>query len=353
MIQRSFSSRLMILAAMAVNLAAADKPGPNNAITDVPGVRVGHYTVRDGTLRGTTAILFDGSSTAGVDVRGGNPVVLAESYFRAETVEGQADAVVFSGGSFFGIAAVPGVVDYLFEKGMGVSTPYGPIPIVPAAVIYDLRIGNARIHPTREWGYEAAKNAKSGPVEQGNVGAGAGGTAGKRRGGVPMKGGVGTASLVLAEGVTVGALVVLNPLGDFVNPLTGDLYAEKGGFETATAPQVTGAEDRNTSNTTLVLVATDAELNKTQLTKIAQIAQDGLPRAIRPVHTMSDGDVLFAASVGWAKRKKLSLSSPQAVDRIGTAAADVVVRAILNGIRSAESIPGFPSYKEWRSNRTK
>jgi L-aminopeptidase/D-esterase-like protein len=341
----------IVLAAFVVGGRAADTPGPNNAITDVPGVRVGHFTMRDGTLRGTTVILFDGSSTAAVDARGGNPVVLAESYFRAETVEGQADAVVFSGGSFFGIAAVPGVVDYLYEKGLGVSTPYGPIPIVPAAVIYDLLVGNPRIHPTREWGYEAARNAKSGPVAQGNVGAGAGGTAGKRRGGIHMKGGLGTASLVLTEGVTVGALVVLNPLGDFVNPATGELYAERGGFESLTGFTPPAAGGKGSSNTTLVLVATDAELNKTQLTKIAQLAQDGLPRAIRPVHTMLDGDVVFAASVGWARRKKLSLPSEEAVDRIGSAAADVVVRAILNGIRAAESIPDFPSYNEWRKNR--
>jgi L-aminopeptidase/D-esterase-like protein len=354
---------LFLLLVFCCGAAAADKPGPNNAITDVPGVRVGHYTVTEGTLRGTTVILFDGSSSAGVDVRGGNPVVLAESYFRAETVEGQADAVVFSGGSFFGLAAVTGVVDYLFEKGLGVSTPYGPIPIVPAAVIYDLRMGNPRIHPARDWGYEAAKRAQGGAVPQGNVGAGAGGTAGKRPGGVPMKGGLGTASLVLDEGVTVGALVVLNPLGDFVNPKTGELYAEKGGFDSLTTqPPASrgdqpGAIQRERSslsgagNTTLVLVATDAELTKTQLTKIAQMANDGLARAIRPIHTMLDGDTVFVASVGWARRKKLPMLPHQAVDRIGTAAADVVVRAILNGIQAAESVPGFPSYRDWRRSR--
>ena len=331
--------------------AAFDRPGAHNSITDVPGVRVGHHTVRQGTLRGTTAILFDGSGLLGMDVRGGNPVTLGDSIFNPVTIGEQVDAVVLSGGSFFGLAAVPGVVDYLYERGQGVKTAYGVVPIVPAAVIFDLRMDNAKVRPTREWGYEAAKNARGGRVEQGNVGAGAGGTAGKMRGGIPLKGGLGTASVLLSEGVTVGVLVVLNPLGDLINPVTGELYAVGGGFDKLAPPNVARDAKASEMNTTLVLIATDAELNKPQLTKVAQMAHDGLARAIRPVHTMFDGDTVFAVSVGWGKRKKLEMPAAQAVDRIGTAASDVLVRAIINGMNAAESIQDFPSYRDWLKSK--
>ncbi|MGH9900362.1 MAG: P1 family peptidase [Pyrinomonadaceae bacterium] len=350
---RAVSVLLVILLCALLTAAqvAQDKPGPHDSITDVPGVRVGHHTVREGTLRGTTAVLFDGSGALGMDVRGGNPVTLGDSIFSPVNIGEQVDAVVLSGGSFFGLASVTGVVDYLHERGQGVRTAYGVVPIVPAAVIFDLRMDNNKIRPTREWGYAAAKNARGGKVEQGNVGAGAGGTCGKIAGGVPMKGGLGTASVVLKEGVTVGVLVVLNPLGDLVNPRTGEMYATHGGFDRVPSPNVVGGPGAGEMNTTLVLVATDAELNKTQLTKIAQMVHDGLARAIRPVHTMWDGDTVFAVSVGWAKRRKMNLPPYAAVDRIGTVASDVLVRAVINGMNAADGIEGFPSYKDWSKSR--
>lgn len=333
--------------------------GKYDAITDVPGVRVGHFTLRDGTLRGTTAILFDGAGVLGMDVRGGNPVTLGDSIFNPITIGEQVDAVALSGGSFFGISTASGVADYLYENGRGIQTANGLVPIVPAAVIFDLRMdkeqtdgpNRAKLHPTRDWGYRAAQNAQSGKIEQGNVGAGAGGTCGKMRGGIPLKGGLGTASVVLPEGVTVGVIVVLNALGDLVNPKTGELYATGGGFDKVLASNVNGSAENSAMNTTLVLIATDAELNKAQLTKIAQMAHDGLARAIRPVHTMLDGDTVFAVSVGWAKRKKLDMPPAQAVDRIGTVASDVLVRAIINGLNAAESVPSFPSYREWQKTK--
>ena len=358
--RRNIAKRLPVagvtLALLAWSLSAgaqteADRPGRHDAITDVPGVRVGHYTVRQGTLRGTTAVLFDGSGILGMDVRGGNPVTLGDSIFNPVTIGEQVDAVVLTGGSFFGLASVSGVVDYLYEQGQGVQTAYGIVPIVPAAVIFDLRMDNGKIRPTRDWGYEAAKSARGGGMEQGNIGAGAGGTAGKMKGGVPLKGGLGTASIVLKEGVTVGVLVVLNPLGDLVNPATGALYAVGGGFDKLAPPNVGRDAKAGEANTTLVLVATDAELNKPQLTKIAQMVHDGLARAIRPVHTMLDGDTVFAVSVGWSKRKKLGLPPAEAVDRVGTVAADVLIRAILNGMNSAEGTPGFPSYRDWLKSK--
>jgi len=358
---RNFIKQSSLVALMAVLFSwisvtasaqiVADRAGRHDAITDVPGVRVGHYTVRQGTLRGTTAILFDGSGILGMDVRGGNPVTLGDSIFNPVTIGEQVDAVVLSGGSFFGLASVSGVVDYLYERGQGVQTAYGIVPIVPAAVIFDLRMDNGKIRPTRDWGYEAAKQAQSGKVEQGNVGAGAGGTAGKMKGGIPLKGGLGTASVVLNEGVTVGVMVVLNPLGDLINPVTGELYAVGGGFDKLAPPNVGRDSQASEMNTTLVLVATDAELNKPQLTKIAQMVHDGLARAIRPVHTMLDGDTVFAVSVGWSKRKKLNMPPHVAVDRIGTVASDVLITAIINGMNAAESIPEFPSYQDWLKSK--
>jgi L-aminopeptidase/D-esterase-like protein len=338
---------ILLTSAWAQEKPAVDHPGKWDAITDVPGVRVGNYTVRqDTTLRGVTATLFDGAGVCGLDVRGGNPVTSGDSTFNPTTVGEECDAVVFSGGSAFGLATLPGVVDYLFDHKMGVPRGTFVIPIVPAAVIYDVQLDSAKIRPTYDWGYAAAKEAASGPMLQGNVGAGAGGTTGKRRGGVPIKGGLGTASVVLSEGVTVGAMVILNAVGDVINPATNQLYATGGGFDRATSYQP-GA-NRSDGNTTLVLIATDAELTKPQLTKIAQMAHDGLARAIRPIHTMGDGDAAYAVSVGiYTQRKKLTLTASQVVDRIGAAGADVLVRAIINGLQAAESIPRFPSYKEW------
>lgn len=278
----------------------------------------------------------------------------------------ECDAIVLTGGSLWGFATVPGVMEYLFEQGKGVRTRAAIIPVVPGAVIFDLPVGNPHIHPKAEWGYKAAQSAKAGPVEQGNVGAGAGGTIGKLPAGTRMKGGLGTASVVLPDGVVVGAIVVLNAVGDVVNPKTGEFYAAAGGFDqvdyrhrmavprqeppAGDKPAAPKADPKVGENTTLVIVATNAKLNKVQLAKIAQFANDGLARAIRPIHTMLDGDTVFVASVGWDDRVEPEVLYPaEAVDRIGNVAADVVVRAVLKGTIAAESIPGWPSYREWKA----
>ena len=329
--------------------------GRYDAITDVPGVQVGHYTHTEGTLRGTTVIIpGEAGGLCALEVRGSNPVALGESIFAPVTIGEQCDAIVLTGGSFFGLATVTGVVDFLFERGRGVRTRAGVVPIVPAAVIFDLPVGDAKIHPKAEWGYKAAENAVGGPVAQGNIGAGAGGTIGKSPGAVRLKGGLGTASAVLPEGVVVAALVVLNPVGDVVNPTTGELYAVAGGYDKVLyrhrfAPIESAPRSAALENTTLAVIATNAKLSKTQLTKVAQLAQDGLARAIRPIHTMLDGDTIFVVSVGWEERVSLQTSYPgEEVDRIGSAAADVLVRAILKGVEAADSIPGFPSYRDWK-----
>lgn len=332
-------------------------PGQYDAITDVPGVKVGQYTRTEGTMRGVTVVIpGERGGTCGVEVRGSNPGTLNLSTFDPVNIGQECDAVVLTGGSLFGLATVPGVMKYLLEQGRGVETRAGIIPVVPAAVIFDLPIGDASIHPTPEWGYEAARRATGGPVEQGNVGVGAGGTTGKLPGGVRLKGGLGTASLVLPDGVTVGALVVLNAVGDLVHPETGEFYAVAGGFDRVpyqhgfTVPPE--PETRPGENTTLAVVATDAKLDKTQLTKIAQLAHDGLARAIRPVHTMLDGDTIFVVSVGWDERVEMTARYPgEATDRIGSAAADTLVRAILKAMLAAESIPRYPSYRDWKESR--
>lgn len=335
------------------------RSGKYDAITDVPGVTVGHYTHTLGTYRGTT-VVFPGEhgGICAVEVRGSNPLTAATSTFDPVNIGEECDAIVLTGGSAFGLAVLPGVMDYLYERGRGVRTRAGPVPIVPAAVIFDLPVGDASIHPTREWGYKAAEAAHDGPVAQGNVGAGTGGTTGKSPQGIRLKGGLGTASAVLPEGAVVGAIVVLNALGDLVNPATGDLYAVSGGFDRVPLRQrfipPRGQPDAGTAieNTTLAVIATNAKLNKTQLTKVAQLAHDGLARAIRPVHTMLDGDTIFVVSVGWEDRVELETSYPgEDVDRIGSAAADVLVRAIIKGLDAADGIPGFPSYREWRRSR--
>lgn len=327
------------------------RPGRYDAITDVPGIQVGHYTHTVGTLRGTTVVLLGGQGgLCAVDVRGGNPVTVATHTLAPLAIDVECDAIVLTGGSVFGLAAVPGVVDYLFEHGRGVETRAGRVPIVPAAVIFDLPVGDPKIHPRPEWGYKAAETAASGPVAQGNVGAGAGGTMGKTPAGVRMKGGLGTASVELPGGVVVAALVVLNPLGDVINPATSELYAVSGGFDRV--PYRHSFSPPRTpkigENTTLAVIATNARLTKTQLTKVAELAHNGLARSIRPIHSMLDGDTIFVVSMGWDKRVSMEVASPgEEVDRIGNAAADVLVRAILKGVQAAESIPGWPSYRDW------
>jgi L-aminopeptidase/D-esterase-like protein len=366
--KRIAHSGLWLTLAAPAKLAARTAPkkpdlpyhsGPNDAITDVPGILVGNYTVTKRTHRGTTVILPSDSAggICAMSVRGSNPVTIGESTFAPVNIGEECDAIVVTGGSFFGLAAVPGVVNFLDEHGRGVHTRAGIVPIVAAAVIYDLPVGDASVHPQASWGYEAAKAAKAGPVPEGNVGAGAGATVGKSPGGIRLKGGLGTASAVLPEGAAVGVLVVVNALGDVVNPMTGKFYAAAGGYDRVLfrneyVPPEPGRglkqAARAVENTTLIVIATNALLTKTQLTKVAELAHDGLARAVRPSHTMLDGDTAIAISVGWSKRIKLHASYPgEEVDRVGGAVGDLVVRAILKAIESAHSVPGWPSYRAW------
>jgi L-aminopeptidase/D-esterase-like protein len=334
-----------------------DRPyrsGAYDAITDVPGVQVGHYRHAKVNRGITIVIPGQAGGTCAADVRGSNPGTWGVSTYEPINIGEQCDAIVLTGGSLWGYGAISGIMEALFEQGKGVRTRGGILPIVPGAVIFDLPVADPAIRPNHEWGRAVVQNARSGPVDQGNAGVGAGATTGKLTEGVRLKGGLGTASAVLPDGTVVGVIVVLNAVGDLVNPKTGELYALSGFGDlnyrhrhTVVRPQPQG------ENTTNAIVATNARLNKTQLAKIAEMAHDGLARAIRPIHAMQDGDTAFAVSVGWDDRPDPEAAYPaEAVDRYGNVGADLLVRAIVKAMNAAESIPNFPSYTEWKKSRT-
>lgn len=329
------------------------RAGQYDAITDVPGVLVGHYR-HPKVHRGITVVIPGPTGgTCAADVRGSNPGTWGTSTYEPINIGEECDAIVLTGGSLWGYGAIGGIMEALFEQGKGVRTRGGILPVVPGAVIFDLPVADPAVRPNHEWGRAVVQNAKTGPVEQGNAGVGAGATTGKLPEGVRLKGGVGTASAVLPDGTVVGVIVVLNSVGDLVNPRTGEFYALSGFGElnyrhrhAVVRPQ---PEGENTSN---AIVATNARLNKTQLAKIAEMAHDGLARAIRPIHAMQDGDTVFAVSVGWDDRPEPRVAYPaEAVDRYGNVGADLLVRAIVKAMNAAESIPNFPSYREWAKTR--
>ena len=326
------------------------RQGQYDGITDVPGVLVGHYRSPQVNRGITVVIPGPTGGTCAADVRGSNPGTWGVSTYEPINIGEQCDAIVLTGGSLWGYGAISGVMAALFEQGKGVRTRGGILPVVPGAVIFDLPVADPKIRPDHEWGRAAVRNARSGPVEQGNAGVGAGATTGKLAEGVRLKGGVGTASAVLPDNTVVGVIVVLNAVGDLVNPKSGELYALSGfgnleyrHRHTVPTPRPQG------ENTTNAIVATNARLNKTQLAKIAEMAHDGLARAIRPIHAMQDGDTTFAVSVGWDDRPNPEVAYPaEAVDRYGNVGADLLVRAIVKAMNAAESIPNFPSYAEWK-----
>lgn len=319
--------------------------GPLNALTDVPGITVGHYT-HDGVRRGVTAILCREGAAAGVSVRGSNPGTVNTDALAATTIGSMVHGIGLTGGSLFGVAATAGMAEWLFEQGLGLQMGQALLPVMSGAVIYDLALSDPTIVPTAEWGHRAAKAATSGPITRGNIGVGAGATAGKGPGCIKTKGGLGTASLILPDGIVVGVLVVVNSLGGLVHPLTGNLYAASGGFDIPLLYHpIDQVRDEVTSrtNTTLGVVATNADLDKSQLIKIADLAHDGLARAIRPMHTMRDGDTIFALSP-YAERVHLEdTTGARLTDMIGAAAADAMVLAILDATSATEGIDGWPS----------
>ncbi len=298
----------------------------DSSITAVPGIRIGHVHDED-ALTGCTVILPERCAQIGVDVRGSAPGTCEIEAVRTVRLVPCAHAILLTGGSAFGLDAASGVRRWLEEQGVGFDTGVVRVPIVPAAVIFDLGVGNPAVRPTAEWGYRACEASSREENHQGRVGAGMGATVGKVLGQErAMWGGLGMAAEVVGE-VTVGALAVVNALGSVVDPSSGRVLAGPRGEDGTPLDAARVLRGQVVfpfpTNTTLTVVATDAALTREQATKIAQMAQDGLARAIHPAHTMLDGDIVFTLSVG---DKQLD------VNALGTVAADLVAEAIVRAV---------------------
>ncbi|MEV4103465.1 P1 family peptidase [Nonomuraea sp. NPDC049649] len=344
---------LTVPAGAPAHAVAADTPGlpgPHNAITDVPGIKVGQVqSAKAPYLTGTTVIYTPQMSVTGVDQRGGAPATKETDLLDPLNSNPGVNAVMLGGSSMYGLAATDGVIRWLEERGEGVRVGAGVAPIVPAADIFDLgRGGDFKARTTPEWGYLAAQAAKEGPVRQGVVGGGTGARAGG------LKGGVGTASVVLGNGVVVGAIVVVNSVGSPVDPRDCSLYAaryelgkEFRGLETPKAKEChpRNSADSPSLNTTIAVVATNAPLEKAAAARMASNAQDGLARAVNPMHTLADGDTIFAMSTG--SGTPLRVNNPadsRQLNEIFNAGADTLTRAVGHAMLSAHSVGTTQSY---------
>ena len=313
-----------------------------NGLTAIAGIEVGHHTL-DARPTGCTVVLTRGGATAAVDVRGASPGTRETALLDPVNSIQQVHAIVLSGGSAFGLAAADGVMRFLDERGIGYRTRTARVPIVPAAILYDLGVGDPTVRPDADCGYRAALDARDDALEEGNVGAGAGATVGKLAGpDRAMKGGIGTALIELSDGVQVAALMAVNAVGDIYEPATGTLIA---GVRSADGLRLVGArallrepapDAPRGENTTIGVVATNAALSKAQLGVVARMAHDGLARAVRPAHTPVDGDTIFALSTG-------GQANTTSLLRIGALAADVTAEAIVRAVRAADGIPGYPA----------
>jgi len=318
------------------------------SLTDIAGLKVGHFS-DSRRPTGCTVVLCEQGATCGVDVRGAAPGTRETDLLDPQNVIEQVHAVLLCGGSAFGLAAADGVMRWLDERGHGVQVGPARVPIVPAAVLFDLWVGDARIRPDAASGYAACEAAAMTAPLQGSVGAGAGATVGKLFGiEHAMKGGIGTASIKVGA-ITVAALVAVNAIGDVVDPASGSVIAG--------ARQADGRTPRDSMAclrrgelperlqagmaTTIGIVATDAQLTKAQANKLASTAHDGLARTVNPVHTQTDGDTLFALATGGSGR-------PGNLTVLGALAADVTARAVLNAVRAARGLaePALPSASE-------
>ena len=316
-------------------------PSPSGAITDVAGIQVGHFSdTRRPT--GCTVVLARKGAVGGVDVRGAAPGTRETDLLAPGNLVQQVHGIMLAGGSAWGLAAADGAMRWLEERNIGMDVRFGTLPIVPAAVLFDLPMGDARIRPDAAAGYAACEAASSDAPAEGNVGAGSGALVGKLFGvDRAMKGGIGTASVTVG-GVTVGALVAVNALGDVIDPDTAQPVAgartEDGLALLDTRRALLRGEAPKPllagTNTTLGVIATDALLTKVQANRLASVAHDGLARAINPVHTMSDGDTLFALATG---RVPLEGDAP-GMTVLGTMAAEAVARATLRAVLAARSV---------------
>jgi len=328
------------------------RTGKHNAISDVEGIEVGQYTDQE-AASGVSVVLCREGAVGGVDVRGGGPCTRETDLLMPGNLVDKVQAVVLTGGSVYGLAAADGVVRWLAEKGCGFPLDETHVaPIVPAAALFDLGRGRDFVPPIdAAWGRMACESAGSGPVACGSLGAGTGAYAGG------IKGGIGTASAVLESGLTMAALVAVNPRGSVVNPQTGELWEQKHeldgefgnqGQRCVKLPPLPVSEP--IKNTTIAVVATDAILAKHQAQKIAQMAHDGMARVIRPIHTMTDGDTVFCMATG---KKALPATDADYASRdldafnmLGHAAADCLARAIIQAVVSAESLGGMVAFRD-------
>lgn len=335
-------------------MAAQDaslKPTGGRGITEVHGIKVGQHTLTERPT-GCTVIMVDGAGVpGGVSQRGGAPGTSETDLLDPVNMVDKVNAVVLAGGSAYGLEARHGVMRYLEEHDIGWKVSTGVVPIVPSAILIDLRFGgNPKVRPTEECGYKAASIAGTGPVAEGNVGAGAGATVGKMGGGGAMKGGLGSFAITLPNGLVVGAIVAVNAVGDVIDPQTNRVIAgarTKDGKALADTRVLLragrmdddGAALNALGNTTIGLVATNARLSKTEVNRVAMMADDGFARAINPSHTTGDGDTVFALATGrWQGEASVSV--------IGALAAEALAEAIVRGVSKAESLGGLPSAKE-------
>ena len=332
-------------------MPSARPPGWRDAITDVRGIRVGHWTDRRAAT-GCTVILCPPGTVGGVDVRGAAPGTRETDLLRPGNLIEEVHAIVLAGGSAFGLEAATGVMHALAEHGVGFEVGRARIPIVPSAILFDLGIGNLK-WPDAEAGRKAVARASGGRVEQGSVGAGTGATIAKLAGpDRALKGGLGTASELLGTGVVVAAVAAVNAVGGIRDGRTGEMVAgprgDRSGFLDIDEILATGRGRRRApeqaENTTIAVVATNAALTKTQVNRIATVAHDGFARAIWPVHTRADGDVIFALATG---EQSVEADEYPAIEAM---CALVIERAVLAGVRAATGLAGVPSAAEWAAS---
>lgn len=316
-----------------------------NTIVDVQGILVGH--AEDQTaLTGCTVIRMESPAVCGVDVRGSAPGTRETDLLHPINLVQTVHAICLSGGSAYGLDAASGVMRYLEEQGIGLNVGVGVVPIVPAAVLFDLAIGDPNVRPDFSMGYEAASRASKEPVRQGNAGAGMGATVGKLNGfGNAMKSGLGSASRKLSNGLVIGAIVAVNAVGEVRYPQTGEVLAgarnERGkiGNSLSFLEQHAFSLIPPGTNTTIAAIACNANFSKAEAAKVAQMAHDGLARTIFPIHTMHDGDTIFAVATG-------GIDAP--VDLVGGHAAEVLAEAVVQAVMLAEGAGGLPAYQDFK-----
>ncbi|MFL2776756.1 MAG: P1 family peptidase [Dehalococcoidia bacterium] len=320
----------------------------SNGITDIPGITVGHWTDRK-AITGCTAILCPRGSLGGVSVRGASPGTRETDVLNPINRVEEVHAIMLSGGSAYGLGVADGAMRYLEENGIGVKVGDSVVPIVPSAILFDLGIGDSKVRPNAENGYHACKYASGDPVEQGSIGAGTGATVAKTQGTQKaVKGGLGSASIDLGDGLLVGAIVAVNAIGSVYDPENGLLLAGPridGIMSNSMDDLISGNSfklpDIN-ANTTIGVVATNARLTKAQAKRLASSAQDGLALAIRPSHLIGDGDTMFSISTG----EQGNIDAFSDMNRIIAGAIQAVANSIKNAIQFAETMGGVPAVRD-------